>query len=132
MTKPRKTIAAAALALGLVLTGCTSGADKVSENISTAADNFEINRRIVWVNGITDKVLMTLEGRCSITDQGNQLEVTCKIGPDAYEKHFLGKSDNVFYMAIQAQPVAASEYHTRVIFKPENIVPNFDIQTSGG
>lgn len=126
-------LALIALALMLLLlSGCSSSASKVSDNISTAADNFEINRRVVFVNGITDKVLMTLEGRCSINDQGNQLEVTCKVGPDAYEKHFLGKSDNVFYMAIQARPVDADEYHTRVIFKPENIVPNFDIQTSGG
>lgn len=124
------TIAAVGLAFGLA--ACSSGADKVSQNISTAADNFEIQRRVLFINGITDKVMMTLEGRCSINDQGNQLEVTCKVADNAYEKHFLGLSDNVSYMAIQSAPVAASEYHTRIILKPENIVPNFDLQTSGG
>lgn len=122
----------ATVATAFGMSACSSGAEKAGDNLTTAADNFEVNRRIVFVNGITDKVLMTLEGRCSINDQGGQLEVLCKVAPERFEKHFLGKSDNVFYMVVQTEPVAASEYHTRVIFKPENIVPNFDIQTSGG
>lgn len=126
--KRKNLIGVAAVAgLGLIaLTGCVSDADAVSENLSTAADQFEIERRIVFLNGITDTYLLSIEGRCSITDEGNQLEVVCKLGPDSYKKHFLGLSDNVSYFVEQLEAADADEYHYRVIFKPEVIVPNID------
>lgn len=120
---------------GLLLTGgasgCTSDAQTVSENLSTAADQFEIQRKIVGINGITDKPAFVVEGRCSISDEARQLEVTCKHGDDDYRKHFVGLSDNVFYVATQLDGVDASEYHTRIIIKPESIVPDFDLETKG-
>lgn len=128
----RKLLVAGVVGLGIVLAGCSSAADKTSENLSTAADNFEISRSIVFVNGITDKVLLSVEGRCSIADQGGQLEVTCKVGEDAYTKDFAGKSDNTFYIVHQLESASVDPYHHRVIFRPETIVPNFDLDTSGG
>lgn len=126
----KKLIVAATLAVaGVVgLAGCTSDADKASENISTAADNFEVQRLIVGINGITDKVLFSVEGRCSITRDGD-LVVTCKHGPNDYRKHYLGLSDNVTYVSTQLEGVDASVYHTRIILKPENILPDFDLST---
>lgn len=123
-------IAGVALA-GLALTGCenTSGADKASKNISTAADNFEVQRKIVGINGITDEPAFEVEGRCSINEDGNQLEVTCKHGEDDYRKHYVGLSDNVFYVATQLDSIDVSEYHTRIIIKPQTIIPDFDLQT---
>lgn len=119
---------AGALALGLA--ACESDADKVSKNLSTAAEQFEVQRRIVGVNGFTDAPAFEVEGRCSIEDQGNQLEVTCKHGPDDFKKHFVGLSDNTFYVAVQVEGMPADEYRTRIVIKPENIVPNFDLETS--
>lgn len=119
------------LALGvLVLAGCSSEAQTSSYNLSKAADQFEIDRRVVFFNGITDTYLLSIEGKCSITDQRNQLEVTCKIADEGYKKHFLGLSDNVSYFVEQLEPVAVDGYHYRVIFRPETIVPDFDLQTS--
>jgi hypothetical protein len=114
------------------LSACGSGAEKVSQNLSTAADNFEIHRQVIFYNSISDEYVLSIEGRCSITDQQYQLEVTCKVGPDAYEKHFFGLTDNMGYFARQSQPVDADEYATRIILKPENLIPNVDLQTSGG
>jgi hypothetical protein len=111
------------------LTACDD-ADVASENISKAADNFEVNRRIVMFNGITDKYLMEVVGRCSITDEGNQLEVTCKTGKDQYKKHFLGLSDNVSYFVEQGEPINVSVYHYRVTFKPQSIIPDPDFRGS--
>lgn len=110
----------------LALSACSSDADKVSRNLSTAADNFEVNRLIVGINGITDQVLFSVEGRCSIARDGD-LTVTCKEGPDQYKKHVLGLSDNVTFVSTQLEPVDASVYHTRIILKPTNIVPDFDM-----
>jgi hypothetical protein len=121
-----------AAAAATVLTGCSDESDTVSENLSTAADNFEVNRRVVFFNGITDTYLLTIEGLCSVTDEGNQLEVTCKVGDDAYKKHFLGLSDNVSYFVEQLDAVDVDAYHYRVIFRPETIVPDIDLETSDG
>ena len=120
----------ALLAVAL-LVGCGSDARIASHNLSKAADMFEIDRRIVFYNGITDSYMLTMEGKCSINDQGNQLEVTCKTGAAAYKKHFLGLSDNVTYFAEQIEAVRVSAYHYRVIFKPQSIVPNIDLEADG-
>ena len=119
--------------LGVSAFGC-SAAETASTNVSTAADNFEINRRVVFFNGITDKYLLVIEGRSSIKADtaDNQLEVTVKTGPNEYKKHFLGLSDNVTYFVEQLDSAKAEEYHYRVIFKPEVIVPYIELKTSGG
>lgn len=130
MTK-KITLTLAGLALALTgLTACEDDAAIVSENLSTAADNFEIERRIVFLNGITDTYLLSIEGACAIEDEGNQLEVTCKTGDKEYKKHFLGLSDNVSYFVEQLEGEYASAYHYRVTFKPQQIVPDIDFRGS--
>ena len=122
---------ATAIALAFGATGCFSDdADVASENLSKAADNFEVSRRIVMFNGITDKYLMEIIGACSITDESSQLEVICKVGKGEYKKHFLGLSDNVSYFVEQGEPVKASASHYRVTFKPQSILPDVDFRGS--
>ena len=116
--------------MGVILSGCQDDAQIASQNLSKAADNFEINRRIVFFNGITDTYMLTMEGRCSIEDQRDQLEVICRTGDSEYKKHFLGLSDNVSYIAEQLEPAAVSAYHYRVTFKPQSILPDFDFRGS--
>lgn len=129
--KTRTALISAGLASLAVLTGCSSDADVASENLSNAADNFEVERRIIFINGITDQYLLEIQGRCAIADEGSQLEVTCKIGPNEYKKHFLGLSDNVTYVAEQLQPIDVDVYTYRVNFRPEAIIPDINTQTSG-
>lgn len=117
------------IVLVLLAAGCPNDADVVSHNVSKAADNFEIERRVVFFNGFTDTYMLTIEGRCSIEDEGNQLEVTCKIADDQFKKHFLGLSDNVTYFVEQIEVADADEFRYRVIFKPEAIVPAVDLRT---
>ena len=118
------------LAMAFVFTGCQDDAMIASHNISKAADNFEIDRRVIFYNGITDSYMLTIEGRCSIEDQKTQLEVTCKVGQNDYKKHFLGLSDNVTYFAEQLRTADVSVYHHRVTFKPQSIVPDIDFRGS--
>jgi len=120
------TATALAAAAALTLAACGTDANVASENLSKAADQFEVERRIVFYNGITDKYMLEIQGLCSISDDGNQLEVTCKKGPDDFVKHFLGKSDNVTYFAEQTNGTEVSTRQYRVIFKPEAIIPNVD------
>jgi len=125
-------LAVVLIALALVASACTSDADVASRNLSTAADQFEVQRRIVFFNGITDTYLLEITGKCSIQADvmDDQLEVTCKIAPDEFVKHFLGLSDNVSYLVEQLEPIGVDVFHNRLIFKPEVIVPNVDLVTS--
>lgn len=122
------------LTTAILLGGCSADADIASENLSKAADMFEINRRVVFYNGITGDYMLTIEGLCALGnfDAARQLTITCKTGPGAYKKHFLGLSDNVTYIVEQLEPVGVSVYHYRVIFKPQSILPNVDLETSIG
>jgi len=124
-------VTVALLAMPIALTGCTdSDADVAAKNISKAAEQFEVLRRIVFINGITDKYLLAIEGYCSVETSesalGGSIEVTCKVGKGKFKKSFLGLSDNVTYIVEQVDPIGVSTTRYRVIFKPEAIVPNFD------
>lgn len=116
--------------LATALVGC-SKADQASQNLSTAADNFEINRRIVFYNGITGEYILVIEGLCSLGnyDTTGELSVTCKTGPNEFKKHFLGLSDNVTYFAEQIEPAPANVYNYRVIFRPAAVLPDVELDT---
>lgn len=122
----------AVLAAALSLGAC-SAADTASRNISYDSDNFKVMRRVVFVNGITDKYLLSIEGLCSITKDKEdlQLEVTCKTGEGEFKKHYLGISDNVTYFVEQMDASSVDTYHYKVAFRPETIFPDIDMQTSG-
>ena len=115
----------------LLVGGCASKADVASQNLSRAADQFEVTRRIVFYNGITDSYMLTIEGRCSLGnfDAPGELTVTCMTGPASYKKHFLGLSDNVTYFVEQLASTQVDSYHYRVIFRPSVILPAFELDT---
>lgn len=113
------------------LAGCSRDADVASRNLSRAADMFEINRRIVFYNGITGEYMLTIEGLCSLGnhDRAGELSVTCKTSPTTFKKHFLGLSDNVTFFVEQMEPSQVSVFHYRVVFKPQVIVPDIDFRS---
>lgn len=116
------------LGAGMVFAvGCSSPADVVSENISKEAENFGVARRIIYLNGITDKIPFVIEGRCNIDvdEAESQLEVTCRTS-DGDKKHFLHLSDNMTYFVEQVSPVRVNQEHYRVFFNPSVIVPDVD------
>lgn len=110
----------------VLLSACASEANVASVNTSKAADQFEIDRRIVFYNGITNDYILVIEGRCSLgnADAVGELSVICKTGPSEYKKHFLGLSDNVTYFAEQLEAAEVDIYRYRVIFRPTTIVPD--------
>ena len=130
MSKMKKTLFAI---LGMLLiTICTTScnkADIASSNLSIAADNFEVNRRVVFYNGITDSYMLTIEGLCSIGnyDKVGEVTITCKTGVNSYKKHFLGLSDNVTYFIEHLEDTNVNTYHYRVIFRPLAIIPDIEI-----
>lgn len=128
----KKISAASVLVAAGVLVSACNDADVASSNLSKAADNFEITRRVVFYNGITDSYMLTIEGLCSLGnhDDPGEITITCKTGPKSYKKHFLGLSDNVTYFVEQLDAADVSAYHYRVVFKPQTILPDFDFRGS--
>lgn len=124
----RSIFAATLCACAFSLGACSNDASVVSANISQAANNFEINRRIVFYNGVTNDYILVIEGLCSQEHEAKKLAVTCKTGPSEFKKHFLGLSDNVTYFSEQIAAAKASPYFYRVTFKPSTILPNVDVR----
>ena len=115
----------------IFVVGC-SDANVASRNLSKAAEYFELDRRVVFYNGITGEYMLTIEGRCSVETLSGRLGVTCKVGQDAYKKHYLGLSDNVTYFSEQLETAQVDVYRYRVVFKPEVIIPDIEVRTSLG
>jgi len=115
--------------LGIFISsGCSTDADLASSNLSKAAEQFEIQRRIVFYNGITDRYILSIEGKCSVEFRELKFEVTCKTGPNEYKKHYLGRADNVFPFIEQLDSADVSTYRYKVIFKPTTIIPDIDLK----
>src|SRR4051812_33150939 len=98
------------LVLGSVLSGCgPSDADVAAHNISVAAEQFEVARHVVAINGITDKYLLEVVGYCSVetTDSGlaGAAAITCKMPDGKFKKHYVYLSDNVTFVIEQIDPI---------------------------
>lgn len=111
----------------ILLAGCMDDAHVASKNLSKAADNFEVMRRIVFYNGITGEYMLSIEGYCSQEPSSSRIAIVCKDG-NVYKKHFLGLSDNVTYFSEQMESSNVSTGRYRVTFKPSVIVPAIDIR----
>ena len=118
------------LSLILLLSASTcSDSHKANRNLTTSANQFEINRNIVFYSSWTDTELVVITGYCSIEDRDYKLWVTCK-DKDGIKRHQLGRSSNVTYFMTQIESVPVSLYRTRIIWKPESFIPDIDIRTS--
>lgn len=113
----------------LSLTACMDDADVATSNIKKAADNFEITRRIVFYNGITDNYILSIEGNCSIdlNQSSTAFNVICKT-MNGYKRHTLVLSDNTTAFVEQLEPAKVSKNFYRVTFKPSVIVPDINVR----
>ncbi|WP_289332924.1 hypothetical protein [Acinetobacter baumannii] len=119
------------LAAALMFVGCSRDAQVASKNLSYAADNFQLDRRIVFYNGITGDYILTIEGKCSFDAVSEKkVDVTCKTGDSEFKKHSLGISDNVTYFSEQLTSKGGSTYHYKVAFKPQSIIPDIDLKVN--
>ena len=128
----KKTLLPYVAVIGLIgMAACTQDdAIIATENLKKAADNFEVNRRVVFYNGITDTYILTVEGFCSmdLNRTGTAFNVICKVGKNDYKRHTLVLADNVSAFVEQLDSVKVSAYHYRVTFKPQQIIPDIDFR----
>lgn len=111
--------------IGMVgMVGCTE-ANTVSTNISREADNFNVTRRLVVINGRTDTIIFSLVGNFSLTvdQEENQLEVIAEVRDGVYRKHFIGLSDELMYFVEDVGETEVSKYGYEVEFIPQQVIP---------
>lgn len=126
----RKFITMITCVAALTACGNQDDAQIAKRNMTKAADNFEIMRRVVFYNTITDKTILVTEGKCSVEAGAMRTSVICKVSPDKYVRHFYGKSDNTVYFVEQMAAVPVNVYHFRRTFKPQAILPDIDLRFS--
>lgn len=119
-----KNVIAVIVIAGILLAGCTE-ADKVSQNVSQEADNFNVIRRLTVLNARSDKPMFELIGAFSITvdSADNQLEVICETGENEYKKHFIALNEWTMYVVEDVSGAEVDKYRYEVNFLPESIVP---------
>ena len=125
----RGPLAGALLAAALALTACGSDAQTVSDNLSKDAEQFKVVRKIVVTNMVDNSVLWEVTGACSLElGRPEIVELTCREGPDSYKKHYLGTGGMYLsWAATQVDGVDVSRYHTKIVFRPQAIIPDVDI-----
>ena len=108
----------------LVVTAC-SEADRVSENLSREADNFNIRRQLTVINCLKGDVLFQMTGCFSIKADANdhQLEITVRTEDNTYKKHFVGLSDNVTYVVEDVTGKNVNQYQYTLNFNPKMWLP---------
>ena len=113
----------------LGVAGCTQ-ADKVSENLSQEADNFNVVRQLTVINCLQGDVLFQMTGKFSIYEDtaDNQLEVVVEDENGKYQKHLIGLSDNVTYTVEQKRYEDVSNYRYTLNFNPDMWFP-VDVKT---
>lgn len=129
MKKKLYSIVAVAILTIALFTGC-SQADRVSENLSKEADNFNDVRQITVINCLQGDVLFQMTGKMSIEADvsDNQLEVIVEDENGDYKKHFIGLSDNVTYVVEDITAGDVSNYKYTLNFNPEMWIP-FEVET---
>lgn len=123
----KNVIGVAGVAALLVSLGACSAADVASQNISTEADAFRVDRRFVAINLITDKYLFEAKGKCSLgnNDPVGEISLTCKVGEGAFRKHYIKYSAgaNISVVIEQLDTSNVTDYSYELVFRPEVIVP---------
>lgn len=109
----------------LAFVSCTA-ADNVNHNLSQAADNFEVMRKITVYNARTDLIVMEMEGYMSISNNStSELVVTCKTGASQYKKNYVYLNEYVIYVVEDITGTSTNPYHYKVKFY--GALPDVDI-----
>ena len=94
--------------------GCTA-AEGVNYNLSQAADNFEVMRKITVYNARTDMIIMEMEGLMSLSNNStSELVVTCKTGPNEYKKNYVYLNEYVIYAVEDITGSTTNPYHYKI------------------
>lgn len=122
----KKVICLFLLAVCLFCFASCTAADNVNHNLSQAADNFQVARKITVYNARTDLIVMEMEGYMSLSNTAtNELVVTCMTGAGEYKKNYVYLNDYVIYVVEDITGTPTDPYHYKVKFY--GAMPDIDI-----
>ena len=110
----------AILLMIVIVTGCTE-AERVSQNISKQADNFNVQRRLTVINCRTDEVILSMTGTFSVQYSGGDLDIIVELPDGTYQKHFVGLNSWTTYVVEDVSNTPVSKYAYEIEFMPELI-----------
>ena len=127
MKKFTKLTIALTMALLLIFSVCScTAADTVNHNLSQAADNFQVIRKITVYNVRTDLIVLEMEGAMSLSNSATrELVVTCMTGPNQYKKNYIYLNEYVIYVVEDISGTVTDPYHYKVHFYTP--IPDIDI-----
>ena len=109
----------------VLFAGCTA-ADNVNHNLSQAADNFQVLRKITVYNARTDLIVMEMEGYMSLSNNStSELVVTCKTSATEYKKNYIYLNEYVIYVVEDITGTSTDPFHYKVHFY--TALPDVDI-----
>lgn len=109
----------------LGLASC-SAATNVNHNLSQAADNFQVCRKITVYNARTDLIVMEMEGYMSLSNSStNELVVTCMTGANEYKKNYIYLNEYVIYVVEDITGTSTDPFHYKVHFY--TALPDIDV-----
>lgn len=111
--------------IAISFASCTA-ADNINNNISMAADNFQVLRKITVYNARTDLIIMEMEGYMSLSNNGSdELVVTCKTGTNEYKKNYVYLNEYVIYVVEDISGLYTDPFHYNIKFYTP--LPDIDI-----
>lgn len=127
MKKITKLTIALTMVLLLIFSVCScTAAETVNHNLSQAADNFQVIRKITVYNARTDLIVLEMEGAMSISNSStSELVVTCMVGPNQYKKNYIYLNEYVIYVVEDISGTVTDPYHYKVHFYTP--LPDIDI-----
>lgn len=112
-----------ALFCGVMTVSACSEANTVKHNIQRTADQFNVYRKITFVNLQTGAMLYSAEGYFSLqttvdnTYQGQQeIGLLFKIGGNNYKMDYFSINNNVAYVIEQVENTTTDPYHWRIVW----------------
>ena len=115
------------MVLLLIFSVCScTAAETVNYNLSQAADNFQVIRKITVYNARTDLIVLEMEGAMSLSNSATrELVVTCMTGPNEYKKNYIYLNEYVIYVVEDISGTVTDPYHYKVHFYTP--MPDIDI-----
>ncbi|MDL2324040.1 hypothetical protein LJC61_02655 [Ruminococcaceae bacterium OttesenSCG-928-A16] len=108
--------------VGVALVGCRE-ASRVSYNVSQQADNFNVTRRLVVLNGRTDTIIYEMVGRFSFELEGSRIILIVESEKGVYKKISVGLPQEAFWFVDDISGADVNQYRYEVNFLPQMIVP---------
>ena len=113
---------AIAVIFPLAFIGC-SQAETVTHNIQKDADQFNVYRRMTFVNLYTNELLYSAEGYFSVqttydNDYQGQQEVALvfKVGANQFKMDYFSIDNNVVYVIEQIENTTTNPYHWKIVW----------------